>query len=38
MSYRSLNSTLQTSLINGDAYGYAHLIKFEKPIPATELS
>ena len=38
MSYRSLNSTLQTSLINGDAYGYAHLIKFEKPIPATELN
>lgn len=37
MSYRSLNSTLQTSLLNGDAYGYAHLIKFEKPIPGTEL-
>ncbi len=41
MSYRSLNSTLQASLHGANkvhSFGYAHLIKFEKPIPGTELT
>jgi len=37
MSYRDLNSTLQTSLINNDVHRYLHLIKFEKPSTKTEL-
>ena len=38
MSYRSVNSSLQASLLNNEGHTYIHLIKFEKPSVDTELS
>ena len=32
MTIRQLNSTLRDSLLEGDAFAYAHLVKFEKPL------
>ena len=31
MALRGLHNTLKTSLVNNDAFNYAHLVKFEKP-------
>ena len=33
MAIRNLNSTLRTSLLNNDTFNYAHLVKFERPLP-----
>ena len=38
MSYRSVNSSLEASLLNNEGHTYIHLIKFEKPSVDTELS
>ena len=32
MAHRTLHTDLETSLLNNDAFSYAHLVKFEKPI------
>jgi len=32
MTIRQLNSTLRDSLLEGTAFAYAHLVKFEKPL------
>ena len=33
MAIRNLNTTLRTSLLNNDPFNYAHLVKFERPVP-----
>jgi hypothetical protein len=35
MSERNLSTALRTSLIANDSYRFAHLIKFERPVPYT---
>jgi len=32
MAHRPVGTTLEQSLINGDVFSYAHLVKFEKPL------
>ena len=32
MSIRGLNDNIKESLLKGDSFAYAHLVKFEKPI------
>ena len=36
MSLRSLGTDLTTSLKNNEAFNYAHLVKFEKPVNLTK--
>ena len=33
MAIRNLSTTLRTSLLNNDPFNYAHLVKFERPVP-----
>ena len=35
---RSLNTTLRNSLLDGDSFVYAHLVKFERPKPFSSFS
>src|SRR6056300_1102380 len=37
MSERITNSTLRNSLLNEEEYAYAHLVKFEKPRPSSQV-
>ena len=33
MAIRNLSTNLRTSLLNNDPFNYAHLVKFERPVP-----